>query len=140
MRTVPLALVVPWKVRGACRCLHSPAWFLVATATMLVTYVPEPWIPAYFPVPPPNVNVPLSVSVIRHVVGLAVAVKLVLTRLNVKVPPGRTIVSIVRADRSYPPAVKAPVAITLSLREAAVVLMIRRCSLGLAPGLALALA
>ncbi len=58
MRTVPLALVVPWKVRGACTCLHSPAWFLLATATMLVTYVPEPWIPAYFLKPRPARYIP----------------------------------------------------------------------------------
>ena len=49
--TDPPAVVICWKVAGAWTCVHCPAWFFAVTATMLSTNFPEPWTPAYFPVP-----------------------------------------------------------------------------------------
>ena len=48
--------------------------------------------------------------------------------LSVSVPPGNTITSPPWRGISYPPAVKAPVAITLSRCDADWVLTILRCS------------
>ena len=116
--------------------MHRLAWFFAVTATMLVTNLPEPWIPAYVPVPWPIVNVPRAVSVSRQVLELKLAVPPWPTCLNVNVPPGKMTMSVTAAGMTDPPAVKAPVAITLSRDEVASVFMMRRCSARAAAGLA----
>ena len=74
---------------------------------------PEPVIPAYRPVPWPMVNLPLSVWVNRQVLDAEPEPEFS-DSLSVNVPPGRTISPPPRRGTSYPPAVKAPLAITLS--------------------------
>src|SRR5215469_1661834 len=79
-----------------------------------------------------------SVSLFRQVLGLKLAVKLLSRCLKLNLPPGKTIVSVFAPGMSRPPEVNAPVAITLSLREIALVLMMRRRSVCERPELAAA--
>jgi hypothetical protein len=106
--------------------MHFPAALFAVMAMLLARTFPKPVSPAYLPVPWPMVKLPRAVWVNRQVLDPAEPEPVFSDSLSVSLPPGKTITPPPWRGISYPPAVKAPVAITLNRRDAAWVLTILR--------------